>query len=147
MWPCACVGPVFASSRGWALRGSLSRELAVAALQRALKTGDPKPGLSTTPIEAANTRAPSTGNSSLLTAYLRQSMSGAGCCFDKAVAESFIASLKKERSNRGVFAMRTEANDAMAEYIGFHNTRRVLSANGFERRSITSELDKSTRAA
>ena len=61
-----------------------------------------------------------------------QSMSGAGNCYDNAVAESFFASLKKECSSRSAFATRTEAYDAVARYIdGFYNPTRRHSTLGY----------------
>ena len=46
-----------------------------------------------------------------------QSMSDAGNCYDNAVAQSFFASLKKERLHHVAFASRTEAYDAVERYI------------------------------
>ena len=58
-------------------------------------------------------------------------MSRAGDCFDNAVAESFFASLKKEWLHRQHFATRTEAFDAIADFIdGFYNPRRRHSTLG-----------------
>ena len=59
-------------------------------------------------------------------------MSRAGNCYDNAVAESFFASLKKELIHRFAFATRTEAYDAVADYIdNFYNPERVHSALGY----------------
>jgi putative transposase len=61
-----------------------------------------------------------------------QSMSGPGNCYDNAVAESFFASLKKERLHHIVFATRTEAYDAVERYIdGFYNPIRRHSLLGY----------------
>jgi putative transposase len=60
------------------------------------------------------------------------SMSRAGDGCDNAVAESFLASLKKECSSRVHFATRTEAFDAIQAYIdGFYNPVRRHSALGY----------------
>ena len=60
------------------------------------------------------------------------SMSGTGNCHDNAVAESFFASLKKERVSRQTFATRTEAHDAGTKYIdGFYNPTRYHSTLGY----------------
>ena len=59
-------------------------------------------------------------------------MSDAGNCYDNAVAESFFASLKKERLHHMGFATRTEAYDAIERYIdGFYNPSRRHSALGY----------------
>jgi putative transposase len=61
-----------------------------------------------------------------------QSMSGAGNCYDNAVAESFFASLKKERLHQMTFATRTDAYDAVERYInGFYNSTRRHSLLGY----------------
>jgi putative transposase len=116
---------------GWALKATLSRELALAALRKALLTRRPAPGL------VHHTDRGSQYASREYRALLQeheavQSMSRAGDCFDNAVAESFFASLKKERLDQLVLATRTEAHDAVHDYIeNFYNPRRRHSANGF----------------
>jgi putative transposase len=74
-------------------------------------------------------------------------MSDTGKCFDNAAAESFFASLKKELVHRVVFATRTEAYDAIAEYIDFYNMRRVHSMNGYKTPIDHERLDKPVVAA
>jgi transposase InsO family protein len=78
---------------------------------------------------------------------VRQSMSGTGNCYDIAAAESFFASLKKELVHRVVFATRTEAYDAVSEYIDFYNTRRLHSSNGYQTPIDYERLDKPVAAA
>ena len=61
-----------------------------------------------------------------------QSMSRAGDCYDNAAVESFFASFKKECIHRRHFATRTEAYDAVANYIdNFYNPRRRHSTNNY----------------
>ena len=48
---------------------------------------------------------------------LRCSMSAAGNCYDNAVAESFFATLKKELVHGCAFETRSEAYDAISDYI------------------------------
>ena len=63
---------------------------------------------------------------------MRQSMGAVGTAFDNSLAESFFASLKKERVYPTVFATRVQARVAVEDYItGFYNTRRLHSAIGF----------------
>ena len=45
------------------------------------------------------------------------SMSAAGNCYDNAVAESFFATLKKELVHGCAFETRSEAYDAISDYI------------------------------
>ena len=45
------------------------------------------------------------------------SMSRRGNCWDKAVAESFFSSLKKERTKRHVYATRKDAKSDIFDYI------------------------------
>jgi transposase InsO family protein len=53
------------------------------------------------------------------------SMSGAGNCYDNAVAESFFATLKRERVHRCQYQTRTEAKADLFQYIEvFYNRQR-----------------------
>jgi putative transposase len=116
---------------GWALRPSLSRELALSALHRALRARGDVRGL----IHHTDRGCQYASHDyrHVLTKHgLRQSMSGVGNCYDNAVAESFFASLKKELVHRYVFATRTEAYDAVSDYIeNFYNAERRHSAIGY----------------
>jgi transposase InsO family protein len=116
---------------GWALRRTLSRELALGALRRALRTRGDVRGL--VHHTDRGSQYASHGYRQVLAQHgLRQSMSGVGNCYDNAVAESFFASLKKELVHRHVFATRTEAYDAIADYIeNFYNAERRHSAIGY----------------
>jgi transposase InsO family protein len=80
---------------GWALRKSLNRELAVAALQHAPTRRRPPPGL-THHTDRGSQYASHEYRGLLDEHGLRCSMSAAGNCYDSAVAESFFATLKKE---------------------------------------------------
>jgi len=113
---------------GWALRRSLSRELAIAALNGALKARGNVNGL-IHHTDRGCQYASREYRKVLSTNGLRQSMSGVGNCFDNAVAESFFATIKKELVHRRVFATRTEAFDAISQYIEhFYNGERRHSA-------------------
>ena len=53
------------------------------------------------------------------------SMSGAGNCYDNAVAESFFATLKRERAHRGHYQTRAQATADIFQYIEvFYNRQR-----------------------
>ncbi len=115
---------------GWAMRKSLSRELAVSALQQALTRRKPPPGL----IQHTDrgSQYASQEYRALLEGYgARCSMSAAGNCYDNAVAESFFATLKKELVHGCAFETRTEAYDAISHFIeNFYNAKRLHSAVG-----------------
>lgn len=116
---------------GWTLRRSLSRDLAISALNRALKARGEVRGLIHHTDRGC--QYASREYRRILSANgLRQSMSGVGNCYDNAVAESFFATLKKELVHQRVFATRTEAYDAIAEYIEhFYNAARRHSTIGY----------------
>jgi transposase InsO family protein len=115
---------------GWALRKSLSRELAVSALKHALTLRRPPPGL------VHHTDRGSQYASQEYRGVLQQhgaacSMSAAGNCYDNAVAESFFATLKKELVHGCAFETRSEAYDAISDYIeNYYNPKRRHSAVG-----------------
>jgi transposase InsO family protein len=63
---------------------------------------------------------------------LRQSLGRTGICYDNAAAESFFATLKKERVYRTVYPTRKKAMTDVARYIElFYNRRRLHTANGY----------------
>lgn len=69
----------------------------------------------------------------LLTLHgIRQSMSRKGNCWDNAVSESFFHSLKTELIHHQTYQTRSEAKQAVFEYIEvFYNRERLHSANGY----------------
>lgn len=55
-------------------------------------------------------------------------MSAKGCCYDNACAETFFASLKKDKLYGRKFKTRADARRAVVEYIElFYNSRRLHS--------------------
>lgn len=63
---------------------------------------------------------------------IRQSVGRTGICYDNSMAESFFASLKKERVHRTVYPTREAARKDVVRYIEFwYNTRRLHSALGY----------------
>ena len=113
---------------GWALRKSLSRELAISALNKALTMRRPPQQL--VHHTDRGCQYASRDYRRLLASHgLIQSMSGAGNCYDNAACESFFASLKKELVHRESYATRTEAYDSISDYIdNFYNPIRRHSA-------------------
>jgi len=60
------------------------------------------------------------------------SMSRKGDCWDNAVAESFFASLKKERVQWRSYQTRTESQRDILNYVVmFYNSRRLHSTLGY----------------
>jgi transposase InsO family protein len=116
---------------GWAMADHLRTELATSALQMALRTRRPKPGL----IQHTDrgVQYTSTAYEHLLAAYqARQSVGRPGTCWDNAVAESFFATLKTELIYRHVWPTRRQAEVAIFEFInGWYNQHRRHSALGF----------------
>jgi len=131
---------------GWALRKSLNRELAVAALRHALTCRRPTTGL--VHHTDRGSQYASQEYRSLLDAHgVRCSMSAAGNCYDNAVAESFFATLKKELVHGCAFETRSEAYDAISDYIeNYYNAKRRHSAAG-NQSPINFELANSGRLA
>jgi putative transposase len=131
---------------GWAIRKSLSCELALAALDHALTCRQPPFGLC---------HHTDRGSQYASRAYRRvlehhgvvASMSAAGNCYDNAVAESFFATLKKELVHGCAFETRSEAYDAISNYIdNYYNAKRRHSAAG-NQSPISFELANSGRLA
>jgi putative transposase len=63
---------------------------------------------------------------------IRQSMSRKGNCWDNSVSESFFHTLKTELIHHQTYQNRSEAKQAVFEYIEvFYNRERLHSANGY----------------
>lgn len=116
---------------GWAVGDRLHRDLALAALSKALLTRRPSAGL------IHHSDRGSQYCSIDYQAQLRRhgvliSMSGKGNCYDNAMVETFFKTLKSELVWRTVFHTRAEAEHAIARYIdGFYNPVRRHSALDF----------------
>ena len=68
----------------------------------------------------------------LATAGIQPSVGRTGVCWDNAAAESFFASLKKERTHRTVYPTKRLAINDVARYIELrYNTRRIHSGLGY----------------
>ncbi len=116
---------------GWALKRTLSRELALTALGNALRMRRPPSGL-IHHTDRGCQYASKDYRRMLSVHRVTPSMSRKGDCWDNAVAESFFATLKKELVHGCAFQTRTEAYDAIADYIdNFYNAWRRHSHNGY----------------
>ena len=128
---------------GWAMAPHLHTELVLAALEMALQTRRPGPGL----IHHSDHGSQYTSIAYGLRcsrARIIPSMGSVGDCYDNAITEAFFASLECELLARHRFATIEEARLAVFAYIAaFYNTHRrhsalgYLSPSAFERLTLT----------
>ena len=116
---------------GWSMSSRMKARLVTDALRMAIWQRRPKPGL----IVHSDR-----GSQYASKAYRRLlkkhgfvgSMSRKGDCWDNSVAESFFASLKKERVHWRSYQTRFEAQQDVLDYITmFYNSRRLHSCLGY----------------
>ena len=116
---------------GWAVGDRLHRDLALAALRRALLTRRPLAGL-IHHSDRGSQYCSLDYQAELQRHGILTSMSGKGNCYDNAMVETFFKTLKSELVWRTVFQTRSEAEQAIALYIdGFYNHVRRHSALDF----------------
>ena len=116
---------------GWAMSESLSREIALRALDMALRSRRPLPGL-VHHSDRGSQYASADYQRELAAHGIICSMSRKGDCWDNAVAESFFATLKTELVHEADFATRAQARSALFDFIeGFYNRRRRHSFLGY----------------
>jgi len=117
---------------GWAVSDRMKKDLAITALQRAIATRRPKPGL----IHHSDRGSQycSDEYQKILKAHgMEISMSGKGNCYDNAMVETFFKTLKSELIWRTVFLSRWQAERAIGTFIdGFYNPTRRHSALGYK---------------
>jgi transposase InsO family protein len=124
---------------GWATSARLAEGLTLEALTMGLARRRPPPGLLHHSDRGAH-YASEEYRTLLARHGLRRSMSGAGACWDNAVAESFFATLKVELAHDVTWPSRAAARRALFEYIEVfyngerrHSTLGHLSPVAFER--------------
>lgn len=125
---------------GWALSESNDTRLALDALEDAVRTRSPPPG-----VMHHSDRGSPYGSSDYVAALERfgfvRSMSRKGNCWDNAVAESFFSTLEHECIQGRVFVDIEHARGVLADYLGdFYNPVRLHSTNGFKS-PLVRELD------
>ncbi len=114
----------------WATRQSIHRELVLDALLIAVRNREPEGTIvhsdQGSQYGSDDWRRFCRSNS------LQPSMSRRGNCWDNAVVESFLSSLKKERIKKRIYNTRQQATEDIADYIdGFYNrTRRHKHLSG-----------------
>jgi putative transposase len=114
---------------GWETSERNDRYLALSALEKAVATRRPKPGL-LHHTDRGSPYAADEYQKRLAQLSAVCSMSRKGDCYDNAVVESFFSSLKRERVHRRKYWSRDEARDDLAEYIDFYNQSRRHSHTG-----------------
>jgi putative transposase len=114
---------------GWDIAADMTEPLVLAALRRAIRSRQPKPGLihhSDRGGQYAGTRY----RQVLARAGMRQSMSRAGNCYDNACMESCFGTLKTEMEI-AEYESEESARAAVAEYIDYYRFDRKHSSLGY----------------
>jgi putative transposase len=119
---------------GWAMQAHMRSELVIDALKMAVSRRRPGKGT----IHHTDHGGQYIGllfGQAAHDAGIAQSMGAVGSCFDNAVAETFFATLTKERlfhhTPKGGWATRAELRSAVFEFIeGFYNPTRLHSTLG-----------------
>lgn len=132
---------------GWAMGDHMRVELPLKALGRALETRQPTPGL-IVHSDRGSQYASKAYRDRIRDAEACQSMGDAGTAYDNAVAESFFRTLKGECLDRQPFSSRTEAYDAVSQYIdGYYNPIRPHSTLGYRSPLQYEQAQRTTRVA
>jgi putative transposase len=115
---------------GWSMANNLRTGLVLDALNMAIYTRRPQPGLIHHSDRGSQYTSVEFG-SRLKEAGLLPSMGSVADAYDNSMAESFVSTLKRELIHRHSWPNRQMARTAIFEYIeGFYNTRRRHSALG-----------------
>jgi putative transposase len=115
---------------GWSMSNNLRTELVLDALNMAIYTRRPQPGLIHHSDRGSQYTSVEFG-SRLREAGLLSSMGSVADAYDNSMAESFVSTLKRELIHRHSWPSRQTARMAIFEYIeGFYNTHRRHSALG-----------------
>jgi putative transposase len=115
---------------GWSMANNLRTELVLDAVNMAIYTRRPSPGLIHHSDRGSQYTSVEFG-SRLREEGLLPSMGSVADAYDNSMAESFVSTLKRELIHRHSWPNRQIARSAIFEYIeGFYNTRRRHSALG-----------------
>lgn len=117
---------------GWSMAVTMQATLVIDALQMAIDRYHPSPGL-IMHTDRGSQYASQAHRDLLEQQGFIASMSRRGNCWDNAVAESFFASLKKEKVYHEEYRTPEEARRSIFEYIeGFFNRRRMHSSLNYK---------------
>jgi putative transposase len=110
---------------GWAFKTHMESSLVCQALQSALRSRRPAPGL-ILHSDRGSQYASLEYRRMLQANHFVQSMSGRGNCYDNATMESFFGTLKNEQIYRRIYHSFTEARADIFDFIEtFYNPRRM----------------------
>jgi putative transposase len=117
---------------GWSLSDSMTAELVISALEKAILKGLVKAG-AIIHTDRGSQYASNNFRKLLRTRGFRQSMSGKGKCYDNAQAESFFSRFKAELLENGAFEDIEQARSEIFSYIeGYYNRIRLHSGLGYK---------------
>jgi len=117
---------------GWSLSDSMTAELVISALQKALNKGLVK-ARAIVHSDRGSQYASNSFRELIQINSFRQSMSGKGNCYDNAQAESFFSRFKTELIEGGVFEDIEQARSEIFSYIeGYYNRVRLHSGLGYK---------------
>lgn len=117
---------------GWSLAATMTAELVISALQKALGKGLVRAG-AIIHSDRGSQYASNGFRELLRTNGLRQSMSSKGNCYDNAQAESFFSRFKTELIEGGAFENLEQARSEIFSYIeGYYNRVRLHSGLGYQ---------------
>jgi putative transposase len=130
---------------GWAMADHLRAELVTDALDMALWRRQPAPGLIHHSDRGSQYTSISFG-ARLEEASVLPSMGSVADPYDNALAESFVATLKRELLDRRSWPTREEVRSAIFEFVEvFYNRQRIHSALGY-RSPVDYEEGRTERA-
>lgn len=129
---------------GWSLQDSMTAELVISALQKAISLGLVTAG-AIIHSDRGSQYAAGEFRRLLQTNGFRQSMSGKANCYDNAQAESFFSRFKAELIEDGIFESVEQARSEIFSYIeGYYN--RVRLHSGLDYKSpLEFELELKTK--
>jgi transposase InsO family protein len=115
---------------GWAAAGHLGTGLVLAAVDVAIATRHPGPGLVHHSDRGTQYASVAFG-ARLAQAGIAASMGAPGSAYDNAVAESFFASLETELIDRSAWRTRDAALGDVLDWIQYYNETRIHSSIGY----------------
>ena len=114
---------------GWNVAAHLKEPLVLAALRRAIRARQPRPGL-VHHTDRGRQYAGRAYRATLGRAGMRQSMSRAGNCYDNAFMESCWGTFKTEMGN-AEYDSEAAARAAVARYVSYYRFHRKHSSLGY----------------